>query len=195
MIKAGVSEVNITPPVGISMCGFAGRKGPSESVHDELFARALVLDNGETQVAIVGADVISFAPDLVARIRKLVAEATGILEGHVLLNGSHTHSGPTVMAFRCMGDRDEAYEDVLCRKVVGAIVMAVDNVEPAVLSLGRAPVRIAYNRRELRDGRIVLGHHPNGPEARRRPLLHPPRPAPVPRSFGQTRGAYLQASG
>ncbi|MDP6038702.1 MAG: neutral/alkaline non-lysosomal ceramidase N-terminal domain-containing protein, partial [Candidatus Latescibacteria bacterium] len=165
MIKAGVSEVNITPPVGISMCGFAGRKGPSESVHDELFARALVLDNGETQVAIVGADVISFAPDLVARIRKLVAEATGILEGHVLLNGSHTHSGPTVMAFRCMGDRDEAYEDVLCRKVVGAIVMAVDNVEPAVLSLGRAPVRIAYNRRELRDGRIVLGHHPNGPEA------------------------------
>lgn len=165
MIKAGISEVNITPPVGISMCGFGGRKGPSESVHDELFARALVLDNGETQVAIVGADVISFAPDLVGRIREGVARETGIPGGHVLLNGSHTHSGPTVMAFRCMGDRDEAYEDVLCRKVVGAIKMAVETAKPVSLSHGRAPVRIAYNRRELRDGRIVLGHHPNGPEA------------------------------
>ena len=67
-MKAAITEVNITPPVGISMCGFAARKGPSEAINDELFARALVLDNGETQVAIVGADVISFAPDLVNRI-------------------------------------------------------------------------------------------------------------------------------
>ena len=78
MIRAGISEVNITPPVGVSMCGFAARKGPSEAIHDELFARALVLDNGETQVAIVGADVISFAPDLVNRIRGLVEQAVGI---------------------------------------------------------------------------------------------------------------------
>ena len=56
MIRAGISEVNITPPVGVSMCGFAGRGGPSAAIHDELFARALVLDSGETQVAIVGAD-------------------------------------------------------------------------------------------------------------------------------------------
>ncbi len=165
MIRAGISEVNITPPVGISMCGFAARKGPSEAIHDELFARALVLDNGETQVAIVGADVISFAPDLVNRIRELAERAVGISGSHILLNGSHSHSGPTVMAFRCMGERDAAYEDVLCRKVVGAIKMAAECVLPASLLHGRARVQIAHNRREMRDGRIVLGHHPQGPEA------------------------------
>ena len=165
MIRAGISEVNITPPVGVSMCGFAARKGPSEAIHDELFARALVLDNGETQVAIVGADVISFAPDLVNRIRGLVEQAVGISGDCVLLNGSHSHSGPTVMAFRCMGDRDAAYEDVLCRKVAGAIAMAAKGLAPASLSQGRAPVRIGHNRREMRAGRIVLGHHPKGPEA------------------------------
>ena len=69
------------------------------------------------------------------------------------------------MAFRCMGNRDAAYEDVLCRKVVGAIKMATEGAIPASLSQGRAPVRIAHNRREMRDGRIVLGHHPKGPEA------------------------------
>ena len=165
MMRAAIAEVNITPPVGVSMCGFAVRKGPSEGIHDELFARALVLDNGETQVAIVGADVIGFAPDLVNRIRGLVERSVGISGDRVLLNGSHSHSGPTVMAFRCMGDRDAAYEDVLCRKVAGAIAMAARDLMPASLSHGRAPVRIGHNRREMRDGRIVLGHHPTGPEA------------------------------
>ena len=165
MMRAAIAEVNITPPVGVSMCGFAARKGPSDGIHDELFARALVLDNGETQVAIVGADVIGFAPDLVDRIRGLVERAVGISGDRVLLNGSHSHSGPTVMAFRCMGDRDAAYEDVLCRKVAGAIAMAARDLVPASLSHGRAPVRIGHNRREMRDGRIVLGHHPTGPEA------------------------------
>ena len=94
MIKAGISEVNITPPVGVSMCGFAARGGPSEAIHDELYARALVLDDGKTQVAIVGADVISFAPDLVNRIREMVEHSVGIPGGHILLNGSHSIRDP-----------------------------------------------------------------------------------------------------
>lgn len=163
-IRAGVAEVNITPPVGLSLCGFGARKGPSESVHDDLCARALVLDDGETRIGIVTADVISFAPDLVERIRALALE--GIPGTHLALNGSHSHSGPTVMQFRSMGDRDPAYEDVLCRKVAGAVKMASDRLEAASLSAGRVPVRIGHNRREKRqDGRMVLGHNPGGPEA------------------------------
>lgn len=163
--KAGVAEVNITPPVGISLCGFGARKGPSEAVHDDLFARALVLDDGQMRLAMVTADVISFAPDLVDRIRDLVAKGTGIPGAQVMLNGSHSHSGPTVMSFRAMGHRDAAYEDVLCRAVAGAAKMAVDGLRPARLSHGRAPVRIGHNRREKRDGRMVLGHNPGGAEA------------------------------
>ena len=53
-VKAGLAEVNITPPIGISLCGFAGRRGPSESVYDDLFARALVLDDGMSRVAVAG---------------------------------------------------------------------------------------------------------------------------------------------
>jgi neutral ceramidase len=165
LLRAGVSTVNITPPVGISMAGFAGRENPSQAIHDDLYARVLILADSTTHLVIITADLISFAPDLVTRIRKAVTDQTRIHGSHVLLNGSHTHSGPTVMAFRCMGNRDSAYEDILCRKVVGAVQMAMANLQPAQVSHGRAPVRIAYNRREKRDGRIVLGHHPSGPEA------------------------------
>ncbi|MSS70898.1 MAG: hypothetical protein EXS64_05350 [Candidatus Latescibacteria bacterium] len=165
-IRVGVAEVNITPPVGLSLCGFGARKGPSEFIHDDLYARALVLDDGETRIGIVTADIISFAPDLVERIRALALEKAGIPGTHLALNGSHSHSGPTVMQFRSMGDRDPAYEDVLCRQVVGALKMASDRLEAASLRTGRAPARIGHNRREKRkDGRMTLGHNPGGPEA------------------------------
>ena len=109
-LKAGVAEVNITPPIGISLCGFGNRKGPAEAVDDDLFARALVLDDGRTRLAIVTSDLISLAPDLVHRIRGLVERAADVPGDGLLLNGSHSHSGPTVMSFRSMGSRDVAYE-------------------------------------------------------------------------------------
>jgi hypothetical protein len=164
-LKVGLAEVNITPPVGISLCGFGHRKGVAESVHDDLHARAMVVAGGDVRLAVVTADIISFAPDLVARIRGLVQSSTGIPAEHVLLNGSHSHSGPTVHAFRSMGERDGPYEDVLCRKVAGAVSVACSRLEPASLHAGRAPVKIGHNRRQLRDGRMVLGHNPEGPEA------------------------------
>jgi neutral ceramidase len=164
-LEVGLAEVNITPPIGISLCGFGHRKNVAEAIHDDLFARALVLSHNGVRLAVVTADIISFAPDLVVRIRDLVSSATGIPQDHVLLNGSHSHSGPTVHAFRSMGERDAAYEDVLCRKVAGAVSMAVARLGPGALSQGRAPVRIAHNRRQVRDGKMMLGHNPGGPEA------------------------------
>ncbi len=164
-LKAGVAEVNITPPIGVSLCGFGNRKGPAETVYDDLFARALVLDDDQTRLAMVTSDLIAFAPDLVTRIRDLVESATGIPGGCLLLNGSHSHSGPTVMSFRSMGQRDGAYEDVLCRQVAGAVRMAADRLETVSLRAGRAPVRIAHNRRARRNGRMTIGHNPQGPEA------------------------------
>ena len=164
-LKAGVAEVNVTPPIGMSLCGFGNRAGPAETVYDDLFARALVLDDGRTRLAIVTSDLISFAPDLVQRIRILVGRGARVPGSALLLNGSHSHSGPTVMSFRSMGLRDSAYEDVLCRQVAGAVRMAADRLEAVSLRIGRAPVRIAHNRRAVRDGRMTIGHNPEGPEA------------------------------
>ena len=72
-LRAGVAKAILTPYVGAFMAGFAGRDHGCEGVHDDLYARAVVLESGGTTVAMVGCDLIGLSPDSVARIRERVA--------------------------------------------------------------------------------------------------------------------------
>ena len=60
-LEAGVARADITPPVGVHLCGFAARKGPSRGVQDRLEAKALFLDDGCKSFAIVTADIIGLS--------------------------------------------------------------------------------------------------------------------------------------
>ena len=64
-LLAGAAIVDITPPPGLMMCGYAARTEPATGTHDPLTARALVI--GDT--AIVVADVLGVHEDSCARIR------------------------------------------------------------------------------------------------------------------------------
>ncbi|MCS6949813.1 MAG: neutral/alkaline non-lysosomal ceramidase N-terminal domain-containing protein [Armatimonadota bacterium] len=162
-LKAAVCEANITPPVGVWLAGYAGRPSGCLGVHDELYARALVLEDGISLAAIVSLDLVALDFDLVATIRDGVSRKVGIPPERLLLNCSHTHSGPVTRTFRAMGERDDLYCDVMARKVIGAVQQAADMLEPASLYWGRASVQIGVNRRERRDGQTVLGQNPNRP--------------------------------
>ncbi|MCC6444570.1 MAG: neutral/alkaline non-lysosomal ceramidase N-terminal domain-containing protein [Armatimonadetes bacterium] len=161
---AGASEVVITPPVGVDMTGFAGRPSGAVGIHDDLYARALVVEAEGVRAALVATDVLSLEFSLVAKIRSLVEEQCAIPAERLLLNSSHTHSGPAAITLRGLGTADGAYLDVLARAVAGAVKMATDRLAPARLSFGAAPIRIGINRREKRpDGAMVLGRSPSGP--------------------------------
>ncbi len=162
-LKAGVCETDITPPVGVWLSGYAGRPTGCVGVHDPLYARALVLDDGLSLACVVSLDLIALDFDLVQMIRESIQHRVGIPAERVLLNCSHTHSGPGTRTFRTMGERDEQYCHVMARKVVGAVQQAADMLEPVSLRWGRAPVQIGINRRERRDGQTVLGQNPDGP--------------------------------
>jgi len=64
-LKAGTAKVDITPPVGQPMGGFLARLKKNneacEGIHDRLFARVVVLDDGDTSVAIVTMDLLFFS--------------------------------------------------------------------------------------------------------------------------------------
>ncbi|MER3406299.1 MAG: hypothetical protein C4289_15005, partial [Chloroflexota bacterium] len=83
-LYAGVARGIITPPIGIPMVGFAGR-GPSEGVHDDLTATALVLVAGEQRAAIVALDLLYLHDDLVERLRRAIAARAGVPAEHILL--------------------------------------------------------------------------------------------------------------
>jgi hypothetical protein len=164
-LYAGVCETNITPPLGVWMCGYGLRPSGCLSVHDELYARALVLNNGKKTVAILGMDLIGLDFDLVEQARAGIAQETGIPPEAILLNATHTHAGPNVRTFNSMGSRDPAYIDVLVRKLIGVTKQAANELRPAALGYGRAPVQIGINRRQTKtaDGRTILGHNYAGP--------------------------------
>ena len=66
-LTAGAARVEITPPLSIPYLGYAPRHAFFEGVHDPLFARAVVVSDGERRIALVVADSIGFAPPARAR--------------------------------------------------------------------------------------------------------------------------------
>ena len=52
-LKVGAAKIDITPPLGCDMAGYAGRDSGSETIADPLYAKALVFDDGDTQAAII----------------------------------------------------------------------------------------------------------------------------------------------
>ena len=72
-MRIGAAAIDITPPVGTALDGYGGRTDVSLGVHDPLYARALYLDDGATQVALVVCDLIGIGSFLAARARALIA--------------------------------------------------------------------------------------------------------------------------
>ena len=164
--KAGIAVANITPPVGVDMTGFGGRPSGAIGIHDDIFAKVLVLDDDNHQLVIVTSDLLSLDFDLVKRIRELIKTNVGIPSENVMLNSSHTHSGPATITLRGLGKRDEDYIDVLVKKIAGATQEAYNKRMDAKLGFGRTQVQIGVNRRQKRDdGNMALGVNPEGPVA------------------------------
>jgi len=162
-LYAGVCETNITPPPGIWMGGYAARPGVALGVHDELRARAFVIDDGTQRAVIVAADVIAFPLAMSQRIRQEIADALDTTPDAVLLNASHTHGGALTGIYREMGEPDDGYLSVLTRKLVGAATQAAQTLTPVVLTYGVSSAQIGVNRRQtLPDRKTVLGMNTAG---------------------------------
>ena len=152
-LKAGVARVEITPSSFLPMYGYANRKcGPANGTHDPLFAKVLVLESGDTRMALVTADLGSLVSD---NLRRDVASKLGIPV--VLLAASHTHSAPAFLPFGSApadSDGSRAYLAELEGKIFGAVEAASRSMFPARLGIGRGSLQLGYNRLLLReDGR------------------------------------------
>ena len=138
-VQAGVAVVDITPPPGLLMCGYAARTEPSDGTHDPLTARALVIDD----TAIVVADILGFHEDTCARIRA----RSGFAEERVVVIATHTHGGPLPMPGRGGGDAAPSFLQQLEDSCIEAIRAAAEHRQPARLLAGNGEnPGIAFNR-------------------------------------------------
>lgn len=164
-LKGGCAKVNITPPVGIALIGSYGK--PSDDILDELYARAMVLDDGQTTIAIVSVDLL-YAPleEITDPSRRIIKEKAGIAEENILICATHTHSGPevfTLSKFKSARQSwtppiDEAYLQTLVKKIAGSVLIAQKNMQGVKIgaAVGLVPEMVFNRRPKNVDGSAVM---------------------------------------
>jgi hypothetical protein len=149
-ILAGIASQIITPELGCHLAGFDARKGVATRVHDDLFARALVLDDGATTAALVSLDVLGVSRPFADNVRSMIEQRTGIPARHVIISATHTHCAPvTLNHFFNQGQPlDEQYLERLAAGVTASVVGAYETRRPRRLRSGSVSVEgVAVNRR------------------------------------------------
>ena len=150
MFTAGFSKVCISPPVGSPLAGFAARQGVSTGVHDDLFARALVLENADAAIALVSVDVLALPSEFVRRVRAMIQQRTGIQQDAIMIASTHTHSGPVTIKtfFNPEGSVDATYMDRLARAIEESVAAGWRERFPARVGVGTGHVAgVGVNRR------------------------------------------------
>ena len=155
MLRAGTYAQVITPPVGTSLSGYFHDR-VSTGVHDDLLAKALVLDDGTTQLAIVVCDVLRVQRPEILKARELASKVTGIPAGNIFIASTHTHTGPELSIERPLVPVNEKYLAEIPGMIADAVIQAHSNLKPAALRLGEEyEDRIAFNRRfRMKDGSV-----------------------------------------
>lgn len=108
-----------------------------DTVNTPVNARALVLSDGECELAIVVVDSCMMPRPLLDEAKQLASQRTGIAADRMLMSATHTHTAPSCMG--CLGaDEDPAYVRFLREKLVEAVVAAQQNLAPARVGFAKA---------------------------------------------------------
>ncbi len=156
--KAGVAKTPITPAEPIWMAGFASRTKPSEGVRQDIYVRALAIDDGGGKPAVVVTlDLAGIDRQSADEIARQCQARYGLSRDRMILNVSHTHSGPVAgIVPMPLYDLTAAQRDVVDRytvqlieKSVGVVGTAISTMAPASLYFDQGLAGIGVNRRRV----------------------------------------------
>lgn len=149
-IKVGVGETIITPPVGTPMRGYR-REGVSTGVHDDLFARSLVIEGEDgTSVVMMTLALCNLSITYMDKIRAGVNEQTGIPVNNIIISCTHTHSGPSV------GGASDEYKKLLVDNSIKSAVDAWNSRVPGRIGTGSTvELELAKNDRRMQYGGLT----------------------------------------
>jgi neutral ceramidase len=178
--KVGLAQVKITPERPVFLAGYASRNKPFTKVEADLYAKALAFeDNQGHRVVLVTSDLIGFSAAVAEPICERLRDKTGLKREQILLNSSHTHTGPMLLLRASDSDgltagelqRNVEYTRQLQDKIVDLVQRATAHLEAAKLSWGVGVCPFVMNRREFTANGVILGVNPRGLADRTVPLL------------------------
>ena len=202
--KAAGAKAVITPDKPLWMAGYASRKTGATGKLQDLFAKALVLEDEKgARVAIITLDLIGVPKPLRVAVAAEAQAKFKLPPSHLLLNASHTHCGPMIRVVRPVGQRKHAlaaydaipadqrerrvretleYNTRLQKTMIDLISRCIKNLHPAKLGYSHARCGFAMNRRLPVNGGFRNSPNPAGPVDHEVPVL-------------QVRGAYGKLRG
>ncbi|MFN7141952.1 MAG: hypothetical protein ACK4UN_21745, partial [Limisphaerales bacterium] len=168
---AGWSEVEITPPLGIALGGRGGNYTLAKQVLDPLYAQVTYLkDSKGTGFVIVSLDLVGLSHSFSHQLRQMIVQELGVDWNLILLNTSHTHSGPNMMRDLMAGvgpapEIEVEYFKTLHEQLRAAVRKARDTMGPiAKVEMFEGTSQVAINRRgKNRQGNISILPNPTGP--------------------------------
>jgi len=147
-LRVGIATADITPEGSVWMEGFAARKKPSEGVCKPLTSTCVVFDNTVTRLAFVALDLCQIPEEPQLVDLRAAAQASGIPAQNLMVNFSHTHSGPQLWH-----KENTAYVALFKARTDPLFAAAVADLQPALLDYAVGSSTMAVNRRRLgKDG-------------------------------------------
>lgn len=173
-LKGGMAQMNITPPVGGRLAGHFYEIF-STGIHDSLWAKAMILQQGNEKFAFVFCDLIGLTEKISTTARNLASIKTGIPVKNILIAAAHSHTGPLFYGFQHTYFHSKAiandgidqheridYPNFLIHQIEASIVKANGQLKSIEIEAGVGKQKnVSFNRRYyMKDGTVLFNPGP-----------------------------------
>lgn len=147
-MKAGFAQVDITPPIGVELCGFGFyRRRRANGVIDPLYSKAMAIEESGNEMMIIVCDLVGYTRQIVDDAKAYIWELTGVQRDNVMLTATHTHSGPTTINVMGCGEPDQRYIAKLAGRIAESALQAHNNLTEAEMSFAEVKAeKLSFNR-------------------------------------------------
>lgn len=170
--KAGIAKVNITPRQSMWMAGYGSRTKPSEGKLTDIWVKALALeDKAGKRSVLVTMDLVGIPKRVSDDIRDALKRKLGLSRSQIILNASHTHSGPVLSDALfdiyplndAEKDKIEQYTQWLTNAIINMVGESFQKMVPVAIYSGNGITRFQVNRRNNSEATLSPITHLNGP--------------------------------
>ncbi len=172
--KAGAARTVITPQGEMWLSGYGSRDHAAEGTLNDIWIKVLALEDSQgNRAVLLTSDLVGFPKDLSDRIRERLKTKFGLSKAQIILNSSHTHSGPVLQDELhdyygiTFGPAEEkiikAYSDDLEAKIMHAVKESLQSMRPAHVLTGNGAARFQVNRRNNAEAALSAISELGGP--------------------------------
>ena len=150
-MRFGVSKEKITPTFPMKLACSGKMDENYEDIHDDVFVRCLVFDNGESKFVLISYDLLFHDRSLNDALEEYAREKYGVSAGAVCVCYTHAHTSPASKGYH-PNHHDDRYETLLIERGRLCIDHAMGSMFEGYYEYGSVEIELNASRRALVNG-------------------------------------------